>query len=137
MKKITKLVIKGALVSIMLTGTMFVNAGFAQTGSWVAPKDADAKTSTVKDATVAATKGKTLFNQSCTACHGTKAKGDGPAGASLKPKPADLTSSAFLSQKDGAIFWKLSEGKGTMPSYKKALTDEQRWQIVAYLRQLK
>src|SRR5690606_20950235 len=33
-------------------------------------------------------------------------------------------------------FWKISEGRGAMPAYKASLTDEQRWQLVAYLRTL-
>jgi mono/diheme cytochrome c family protein len=35
---------------------------------------------------------------------------------------------------DGEIFWKMGEGKLPMPAFKKRLTDEQRWQLVNYLR---
>jgi glucose/arabinose dehydrogenase len=38
-------------------------------------------------------------------------------------------------QKDGAIFWKLSNGKGNMPGYGLALSEEKRWQLIAYVRQ--
>ncbi len=34
---------------------------------------------------------KTLFDQRCASCHGTSGKGDGPAAASLTPKPRDYT----------------------------------------------
>ena len=34
---------------------------------------------------------KEMFNGYCAPCHGISGKGDGPAAASLNPKPADLT----------------------------------------------
>src|SRR5512138_3658438 len=42
----------------------------------------------------AVTAGKTVFDTNCAACHGNDAKGDGPAGASLNPKPANLQNTA-------------------------------------------
>ncbi len=36
-----------------------------------------------------------LFNQRCTLCHGLQGKGNGPASASLSPRPADYTSPAW------------------------------------------
>ena len=35
--------------------------------------------------------GKAMYHQYCAACHGTEAKGDGPAAFTLKTPPADLT----------------------------------------------
>jgi mono/diheme cytochrome c family protein len=35
--------------------------------------------------------GQALFHEYCAVCHGTTAKGDGPAAAALKTKAADLT----------------------------------------------
>lgn len=35
--------------------------------------------------------GEILFEANCSACHGMSARGDGPAGQVLDPKPADLT----------------------------------------------
>lgn len=77
-----------------------------------------------------------LYNSYCSTCHGATGSGDGSLGAGLPIKPADFHSIRVKEQSDGAIFWKLSEGRGAMPSYKGTLTDEQRWQLVAYIRQL-
>ena len=41
-----------------------------------------------------AASGKEMFNAYCASCHGADAKGDGPAAAALKSKPADLTALA-------------------------------------------
>ena len=35
------------------------------------------------------------------------------------------------------LFWKITEGRKPMPSTKKSLTEEQRWQVVNYIRTLK
>jgi len=37
-------------------------------------------------------------------------------------------------QSDGEIFWKVTEGKSPMPSFKRDLTPDQRWDVVNYLR---
>jgi len=45
--------------------------------------------------------GQDLFRQYCAVCHGSDAKGTGPAAAALKMKPADLTE---ISQKNGGKY---------------------------------
>ncbi len=35
-----------------------------------------------------------------------------------------------------ALSWKISEGNSPMPSFVEAFTEEQRWQIVNYVRTL-
>jgi mono/diheme cytochrome c family protein len=38
---------------------------------------------------------------------------------------------------DGEIFWKITKGiTGIMPSMEKRLTEEERWQVVNYIRTL-
>lgn len=80
--------------------------------------------------------GKAIYLANCSPCHGEKGKGDGIAAASLNPKPADHTSALMLKETDGSIFYKISEGRPPMPTYKAALTDKQRWALVAYIRTL-
>lgn len=45
--------------------------------------------------------GKEMFNAYCASCHGTDAKGDGPAAPALKNAPADLT---MLTKKSGGKY---------------------------------
>lgn len=78
--------------------------------------------------------GKKVFMTICFVCHGEKGKGDGIASAQLKPKPANFTSDAIQNQTDGALFWKLSTGRGAMVPFQKTLTAQQRWQMVNYIR---
>ncbi len=109
----------------------------AAQSNWKAPKDADALANPLSGDTAAAKKGKKVYTQLCVICHGAKGKGDGIAGASLTPKPADFSSTEIQSESDGAIFWKLTNGKAPMAAYKESLTETQRWELVSYIRTLK
>lgn len=79
---------------------------------------------------------KKLYTTYCTPCHGSKGKGDGIAAAALKPKPADHTSEVVQKETDGSLYWKVTEGRTVMPTYKQALTDNQRWELINYIRTL-
>lgn len=104
---------------------------------WIAPASADKIINPLKNDPKAVVSGKKLFKMLCSVCHGPKGKGDGMAGAGLIPKPANLTSASFQSQTDGAIFWKIQEGRSPMPSYQSALPEKNRWEIINYIRTLK
>jgi mono/diheme cytochrome c family protein len=94
----------------------------------------------LKDLKAAAEAGQALYTANCAACHGDAGKGDGELGAAFDPKPTDLTTGEVSGQPDGELFLvvkdgKMRDGKQTMGPVKK-LTDEQIWQVVAYVRTL-
>ena len=105
-------------------------------GNWIAPASANKIKNPLKDIAKASKEGKGIFNSQCFTCHGTDGKGDGPAAMSLNPKPANLTSKPVQQQTDGAIFWKLTNGNSPMPPFKYSLSENQRWELVDYIRQL-
>jgi mono/diheme cytochrome c family protein len=107
------------------------------TGKWVAPANADALKNPQAGNPSAVKDGKTLYISYCAPCHGEKGKGDGVAGGALSPKPANHTAPVVQNQTDGAIFWKLSEGRNAMAAYKNSLTETQRWNLVCFIRSLK
>lgn len=78
-----------------------------------------------------------LYSTYCQSCHGSKGAGDGPAGTSLVPSPSNL---AVLAPQvgDDYLFWRISTGvEGTsMPAWGNILTDEEIWQLVAFIRTL-
>jgi mono/diheme cytochrome c family protein len=105
--------------------------------SWRAPADAcNVKNPLMGNKAVLAD-AKKLYNNTCAPCHGEKGRGDGPAAVALNPKPADHTSATVQAECDGSLFWKISEGKGPMPQFKKSLSVQQRWMLINYIRTLK
>ena len=123
---------------MLLAGIVFISAfAHAQTTPWVAPASADAIKNPYANNADATKKGKKLYNQLCNICHGDKGKGDGMAGAALTPKPANFTSDKVQSQTDGAIFWKITNGRAPMAAYKDLIKEEERWQLINYIRTLK
>jgi len=85
--------------------------------------------------------GRFLYQAHCAACHGNGGLGDGPAAAGLSTPPANLrwTLSRPMAS-DGYLMWAISEGGGAfrtpMPAFKDALSDNDRWKIIRFLRTL-
>lgn len=77
-----------------------------------------------------------LYRAHCAVCHGPEGRGDGPAAASLIPRPADLRRTAQMT--DAVLYTRITEGlPGTaMPAFRDVLTEEERWHVVNSLRAL-
>lgn len=86
----------------------------------------------------ASAEGAKIFKTNCETCHGPQGYGDGPIGESLSPKPQNLAELQAVVA-DDYLYWRIAEGSpGTsMPPWKNILTEEQIWQIVAFIRTLK
>ena len=108
----------------------------SQQDRWIAPAWADTLKSPYHNEPLTLAQGEDLFSLYCASCHGDSGYGDGAAGGALGQKPANFHDTLVTKQSDGALFWKLSTGKGNMPPFKDVFSDEQRWQLIAYLRQL-
>ncbi len=90
--------------------------------------------------------GEKLYRHHCAACHGETGRGDGLAGHTTTLKPANLADPGGAAQKSLAYwFWRVSEG-GTvepfhfqgsvMPAWKYHLSETERWQVIAFARNL-
>jgi len=128
----TLLIICGAVMLMLSTKKCL-----AQTNPWLAPTWADTVRNPLKADIKTIAEGKNLYARNCVVCHGDKGKGDGIAAAGLSPKPADHSSAKTQKQSDGAIFWKMTNGRPPMASYSKSLTPYARWELVNYIRTLK
>lgn len=134
--KVKKIIIPIAgIVTIGLVSN-FTLRGPVQDDPWKAPASADAVENPFKKDAAATAEGKKIYETVCSVCHGLTGIGDGAAAANLKPKPADHTTAAVQKQSDGAIFWKLTEGRGQMASYEDVYTEKERWALVNFIRTL-
>ena len=102
---------------------------------WVAPAAEKAKKNPVPSDKKTIDQGEKIAKINCASCHGAKGKGDGAAAVALNPKPADWTSARVQDESDGEIFWKITTGRGPMPSWRH-LPESDRWAIVRYIRTL-
>jgi mono/diheme cytochrome c family protein len=103
---------------------------------WNAPTEADRKANPVRAEASSIALGKTVYLSKCVACHGRAGKGDGPTAPRLKVHPGDLSNPNMAQQTDGELFWKITEGKTPMPSYRSGLSEKERWTVVNYIRTL-
>jgi mono/diheme cytochrome c family protein len=81
----------------------------------------------------------TFYAANCTACHGEAGAGDGPAAASLDPKPTDFTSPDFKAKPDDELQAVVDGGKGTMPAFETPILAAEgvdTAKLVAYLKGL-
>jgi mono/diheme cytochrome c family protein len=137
MKKIKLL---SASLILFSSAMLISNATFAQKPAgkpWPVPDAAAAKKSPVKAGDADAIKeGKDLYAQHCKSCHGAKGKGDGTKAEKIDISCNDFTTAEFKKKSDGESYYKTTEGRKPMPSYKEKMSDSERWKVVAYMRTL-
>ncbi len=116
---------------------ILVSVGFAvyHNREWSIPKDAKTLKNPVAPSEAALKSARLLYLDNCVNCHGDKGKGDGSEAMMYDPGPADLTDAKDMARvTDGEIFYQITLGKKPMPSFKKRMTEEQRWQLVLLVR---
>ena len=80
-------------------------------------------------------RGKMYFDTNCLVCHGADGTGNGPVGVKFETKaPVDLNDAYTQDQTDGQLFFTVTRGRALMPAYRDALTPDERWDLVNYLR---
>ena len=84
--------------------------------------------------------GKRLYDIYCGVCHGQKLDGNGPlykGGDGPYPAaPANFLAGKVLGYSEGRIFHVITHGYNVMGSYASQLDIEQRWKVVAYIRNI-
>ena len=87
--------------------------------------------------------GKAKYDANCIGCHGATGKGDGAAAAALNPKPQDHTDGKVMNAlSDKYLFDIIKDGGAAMkkapfmPASNKKLSDQEIWDVVAYIRSL-
>ena len=122
-------------ISIFTLGR--VAAQQTEPAPWVVPDDAKKVKNPIAPTPEALANAEQLFTDNCVLCHGEKGLGDGPGAKTIKVKPANFTDPKLMApETDGSLFWKMSKGRGAMPSWEDQLSETERWQLVLYIRSL-
>jgi mono/diheme cytochrome c family protein len=76
-----------------------------------------------------------IYLDKCAVCHGDSGKGNGHDAALYDPRPTNFTDAQHINKvTDGELFYKISAGRKPMPSFKKRLSEQQRWELVLTIR---
>jgi mono/diheme cytochrome c family protein len=120
---------------LALACAALVYSAFQKDKPWVVPEEAKKRLNPLagSESTLKAAMG--IYLDECAQCHGERGKGDGPEAAMHDPSPSDITDTRHMNTvTDGEIFYQISEGRKPMPSFKKRLTEDQRWGLVLLVR---
>jgi mono/diheme cytochrome c family protein len=80
--------------------------------------------------------GKSIYESTCSSCHGISGNGHGSSSSTLAAQPADFTDQSFMAQASSArLYQAITSGIAPdMPAFTSSLDDNQRWALVSYLR---
>ena len=125
------------MVALLLIFTQFAVAQDKPKGKpWAAPEAAAKMKNPVKADDANLKEAKDLYAQHCKSCHGPKGKGDGPKAEKIDISCGDFSAPEMEKISDGDLYYKTTEGRKPMPSFKEKLSDNERWMLVNYLRTL-
>jgi mono/diheme cytochrome c family protein len=126
------------LIGLLMAGSVFYSFAPPQAKPWPVPEKNAKMANPVKSDGETVKLGKEVWNKHCSSCHGKAGAGDGSKAAQLETAMEDMTAAVVQDQTDGALFYKISEGRDEMPSFKKKIPDtEELWSVVNYIRSLK
>jgi mono/diheme cytochrome c family protein len=128
---------KFLLALIFVTLCVVAVSAYYENRPWKVPEEAKRRPNPIQASASALAAGRSTYMDKCAQCHGQTGKGDGPDAASYFPSPTSLVDTKHMSSvTDGEIFYQISQGRKPMPAFKKRLSEEQRWQLVLYVRSL-
>lgn len=78
---------------------------------------------------------KDSYDSHCASCHGSTGDGKGDKAEGLWSKPTDFRDAAHMARAtDGDLYWVTTKGNWPMPAFERRLSEEERWQLVDYIR---
>lgn len=121
--------------SVPVTGGETMPAPATQDGMYAAKDAAAVIPNPVPASPESIERGASLYQTNCLVCHGEQGLGDGPVGLKFDKEPADLNDAYTQDQADGQLFFTLTRGRDQMPFYRDALSPEERWDVINFIRQ--
>lgn len=127
---------KSALLALLISGGIITTSvSFAAVPDSLSAADAKALKSPTPYSKTSIDKGKRLFLQNCTGCHGD----DGKAELAVIAEATNLTEPKGYKDgtTEGELFRNIRDGAGSqMPPFKDTLNEQQTWDLVNFVRSL-
>jgi len=121
--------------ALLVLAAVAIAYAVSENRPWRVPEEAKQRRNPIPPSAAALAAAKSIYSDKCANCHGDTGKGDGADAKSYYPNPSNLSDPSHLNTvTDGELFYKISEGHKPMPTFKRKLSEEQRWQLVLLLR---
>ena len=101
---------------------------------WVAPDSANSLINPYEANDENIAQGLLIYKKDCRSCHGKLGDGQGVEAEDLETVTSDFTNPSFVEQTDGSMFWKISEGRDDMESFKARHNEEAIWLVILYIK---
>jgi mono/diheme cytochrome c family protein len=98
---------------------------------WSVPENRKGRLSPFKFTDQTRENGAKAYSVYCASCHGAPGRGNI---INLVPPPPDPATDKFQKNSDGEIFFKITEGRQQMPSFRNVLISDEIWDIISFLR---
>ena len=126
---------KALFLLLLLVIAAAIAYTIVQNRPWTVPAEAKRRTNPVPPSEAALNAIRPVYREKCASCHGDLGNGNGHDAGRYDPRPTDFSDpNRLVRVTDGELFYKISEGHRPMPSFKKRLPEEQRWQLVLLIR---
>jgi len=129
----TRKTLFASLLALICIALVYI--AFQRDKPWVVPEEVKKRKNPIAPSESTLQAARRIYTDECAQCHGEHGKGDGPEAMMHDPPPSDITDARHMNTvTDGEIFYQISEGRKPMPSFKKRLTEDQRWGLVLLVR---
>ena len=120
----------------LLMGAALTLVGTVASGITLAAAYRASLPNPIPSSAVSLARGQQMYGQNCASCHGLRGRGDGPAGVTLRPLPADFRLHMAAGHTDAQLYaWIAGGVDGTgMPAFGRQLASEDIWHLVNYIR---
>lgn len=122
MRRLNRLVVAGVLIMLVTQ---------LQGQEWIVPAGQDALSNPLDYTLENVKQGKAIYTLNCKSCHGDPGKNNP---LTLVPMPVDMASERMQVNSEGALFYKIANGRGVMPPFGSTLSETDRWNLVNFIK---
>jgi len=117
-------------LKLLIVLSLLLSAYHVRGQEWIVPGNALSVTNPLEYNLENIEAGKALYLKNCKSCHGDPGKNNA---LPLVPAPVDIASEEMHVNTEGAMFYKISTGRGTMLQFELTLSDTEIWQLVSFI----